>query len=51
MTFTILGTQVYYRVIMMQIGYLMLMRCTPQVDIYSHLEVLLFHESVASRPS
>jgi hypothetical protein len=36
---------------MMQIGYLMLMRFTPQVDMCSHLEVALFQGSLASRPS
>jgi hypothetical protein len=35
----------------MPTGYLMLMRFTPQVDMCSHLEVALFHESLASRPS
>jgi hypothetical protein len=48
---TIPGTQQYWRVIVMQIGYLMLMRCTPQVDMCFHLEVALFHGSLANRPS
>jgi hypothetical protein len=37
--------------IVMQIGYLMLMRYMPQVDMCFHLEVALFHGSLASRPS
>jgi hypothetical protein len=35
----------------MQTGYLMLMRFMPQVDKCSHLEVWLFHGSLASRAS
>lgn len=51
MAFAILGTQEYYRVIMIQTRYLMLMSCTPQVDMCSHLEVVLFYESFVSKPS
>jgi hypothetical protein len=36
---------------MMRIGYLMLMRYMPQVDMCFHLEVALFHGSLVSRPS
>jgi hypothetical protein len=45
------GTQQYWRVIVMQTRYLMLMRYMPQVDMCFHLEVVLFHESLASRSS
>jgi hypothetical protein len=38
-------------VIAMKTGYLMLMRYIPQVDMCSHIEVLLFHGSLASRSS
>ncbi|KAK1685330.1 hypothetical protein QYE76_046178 [Lolium multiflorum] len=41
MAFTTLGIQGYLRVIVMQIGYLMLMRLRPQVVICLHLEVAL----------
>jgi hypothetical protein len=37
--------------IMIQIGSLMLMRLKPQVDMCSQLEVVLFLESLASKPS
>jgi hypothetical protein len=47
----ILGTQQYWRVIVMQIGYLMLMRYMPQVDMCFHLELALFHGSLASKSS
>jgi hypothetical protein len=50
MAFTIPGTRGYWRVTMMQTGNLMLMRFRPQVDMCSHLEVALFHGSLASRP-
>jgi hypothetical protein len=45
------GTQQYWRIIVMQTGYLMLMRYMPQVDMCFHLEVELFHGILASRPS
>ncbi len=45
-----IGYPRYYRVIVIQIGFLILMRLKPQVDMYSLLEVALFHESLASRP-
>jgi hypothetical protein len=51
MEFTISGNLGYLKVIVMPIGFLMLMRFMPQVDVFSHLEVALFHESFASRPS
>jgi hypothetical protein len=35
----------------MPTGFLMLMRFMPQVDMFSHMEVALFCESLASRPS
>jgi hypothetical protein len=35
----------------MQTEYLMLMRFTPQVDMYPHLEVVPFHGNLVSRPS
>jgi hypothetical protein len=38
-------------VTVMQIGYVMLMRFTLQVNMYSHLVVVSFHRSFASRPS
>jgi hypothetical protein len=41
----------YWRVIVMQIGYMMLTRYMPQVDMCFHLDVVLFHGSLASRPS
>jgi hypothetical protein len=43
MAFTIPGTQRHCRVIVIQIGYLMLIRFMPQVDMYSNLEVTKFH--------
>jgi hypothetical protein len=36
---------------MIQTRYLMLMSCTPQVNMYSHSEVMLFYESFARKPS
>jgi hypothetical protein len=38
-------------VVVMQIGYVMLMRFTLQVNMYSHLEVVPFHRSFANKPS
>jgi hypothetical protein len=51
MEFTILGILGYLRVIVMPTRFLMLMRFMPQVDMFSHLEVVLFHGSFARRPS
>jgi hypothetical protein len=51
MEFTIPGILGYLRVIVMPTGFLMLIRFMPQVDMFSHLEVTLFHGSLASRPS
>jgi hypothetical protein len=41
----------YHMIIMIETKYLMLMRFTLQVDMYYLVEVVLFHESLASRPS
>jgi hypothetical protein len=40
-----------YLRVLVQIGYPMLMRFTPQVDMCSHLEVALLYGSLASGPS
>ena len=48
---TILGIRGYWRVIVTQTGYLMLMRLKPQVDMCLRLVVALFLGSLASRPS
>jgi hypothetical protein len=49
--FTIPGTLGYLKGIVMPTGSLMLMRFMPQVVMFSHLEVALFHGSLVSRPS
>jgi hypothetical protein len=51
MEFTIPGTLGYLKVIVMPTRFLMLMRFMPQVDMFSNLEVALFHGSLTSRPS
>jgi hypothetical protein len=45
------GYQGYWRVIVMLIGFLMLMSCTPRADTRSYLKVVLFPRSLASRLS
>jgi hypothetical protein len=51
MEFTIPSTLGYLKVIVIPTRFLMLMRFMPQVDMFSHLEVALFHESLARRLS